>query len=58
VIEKMKVKLEAADFKPTIADLLKLVDAEKTLEQEDFENDGAKEVKVTVTWLPDSSIEE
>jgi len=57
VIEKIKGKLEAEDFKPTVADLLKLVDAEKNLEQEDFENDGAKEVKVTVTWLPDTSSE-
>lgn len=55
VIDKIKGKLEQEDFKPTIGDLLKLVDAEKNLEQEDFENDGANELKVTVTWLPDTS---
>ncbi len=43
-IAKMEAKLESDDFKPSVAEFLKLVQLEQELEQ-----DEAKEIKVT--WV-------
>jgi hypothetical protein len=43
-IDKMKTKLEAADFKPTFSDYLKVMQLEQELER-----DEVKEIKVT--WV-------
>ena len=45
-IKKLEKRLEDADFKPTVADYLKLLQVEQELEQ------GADEVKeIKVTWV-------
>jgi urease gamma subunit len=44
VIENMEKKLKTEDFKPSLADYLKLVQLEK-----DFEDGETKEIKVT--WV-------
>jgi hypothetical protein len=43
-IQKMEAKLKADDFKPTVADYLKLMQLEQELDR-----DEAKEIKVT--WV-------
>jgi len=45
-IEKLKARLKANDFKPSVADYLKLVEMEEELEQG---SDAIKEIKVT--WV-------
>ena len=45
-IDEYKKKLTAGDFKPTIAEYLKLLQAEQELE---LNQDGVKEIKVT--WV-------
>jgi hypothetical protein len=45
-IAKLKARFEAEDFKPSVADYLKLVEMEEELEQG---SDAVKEIKVT--WV-------
>ncbi|MBZ5724866.1 MAG: hypothetical protein LAP87_07695 [Acidobacteriia bacterium] len=47
-IEKVKKKLTSEEFKPTVADYLKLLQVEKDLERE-FEDGSPKEIEVT--WV-------
>jgi hypothetical protein len=44
VIEKMQAKLQADEFKPTLADFLKLVQMEKEVDDEEPK-------EITVTWV-------
>jgi hypothetical protein len=51
-VRKMKAKLESDDFKPTVGDFLKLVEAEKEYEK------NAEEIKeLKITWVDQTESE-
>lgn len=54
-IQKLKERFEAQDFKPTVADYLKLVEMEEQLEHG---SDAVKEIKVTWVEPTESETEE
>jgi hypothetical protein len=57
VIAKIKEKIESKDFKPTLAEYLKLLDAQQVYELQDAENGGPKEIRVT--WVePPNTLDE
>ena len=57
MIAKIKERIESKDFKPTLAEYLKLLDAQQEYEQQDAENGGPKEIKVTWVEPPNTSEE-
>jgi len=51
----MEAKLTGRDFKPTVADYLKLLQIEKEVEEKELEG---KPKEITVTWVDPESKQE
>ena len=48
-VESVQKRIDAGEFKPTVAEYLKLVQMEQELERQAAEADGPREIKVT--WV-------
>ena len=53
-VDWMQKRIKDKDFKPTVAEYLKLVQMEQELEQKEADTEGLKEIKVT--WVEPAAI--